>query len=202
MVNTIKKMIAPLQRRIMLMICRGVVTMIDDTKKMQTLQVTLLEGECTTLPRHQDYGFTSYPPVGSEVVAAFVGGCRDNGIIIRCESREHRIKLPNAGDVCVYDSHGNKMVLSPDENKITIESIDTVEIVADRVTVSANNVVVNSNDIALGGAPGDPVVLSSFISTFNSHTHLFPATPQGAPTGAPVIPAIEQAVCTTSVKAV
>ena len=134
-ITTIKKIVAPIHRRVMLMICRGVVTMLNDTKNMQRMQVSLLDGEVSTLERYQDYGFTSNPPVGSEVVAVFVGGNRDNGIIIKCDNREHRLKLAHSEDVGIYDTEGDSIILEPSSGKITITASTIAEIKADDVNL-------------------------------------------------------------------
>lgn len=132
----------------MLILSRAVVTMVNDAKGLQTVQVTLFDGEVDELPRHQEYGFTSRPPVGSEAVAAFVGGNRDNGIVISCEHREYRIKLPNEADVALYDRNGNKVHLSPTDNKIIVEARNDIEINATSET--GGNVTINA-----GGAAGN-----------------------------------------------
>lgn len=140
--TTIKKITAPLQRRIMNMICKGVVKMIDDKRNFQQLQVSLLDGEVATLERWQEYGFTSNPSAGAESLAVFLGGSRDHGLIIKCDDRQYRLKLPDSGSVAVYDKAGNTIILNPSSGKIT---------------VNANfNVVVNALSVELGGETMDP----------------------------------------------
>jgi phage baseplate assembly protein V len=138
--------------------------MLNDTKGIQTVQVTLLDGECAELPRHQEYGFTSRPPEGSEAVAAFIGGNRDNGIVISCEHRKYRLKLPDQADVALYDINGNKVHLSPSNDKITVEAKSGVEILA--VKTTGGNIIINATGIAgkvevNAEGPGGEVVVNA-----------------------------------------
>lgn len=129
-IQMIQKMLAPLHRRISLMITRTVVTMINDNGGLQVVQAQLLEGETAEIERLQDYGFTSRPPKGSEGVAVFVGGNRDHGIMLRVDNRQYRLKLPNDADVAMYDKSGNKIVMTPSTGKIEINSVGVVNVLA------------------------------------------------------------------------
>ncbi len=142
-IAAMQKIVAPLDRRIKLMVSKAIITIIDDAAKMQRAQVKLLDGEVSELERIQDYGITSRPPKGSEAVAVFVGGNRDHGVVLRVDNREYRLKLPKEGDVALYDMEGNKVVLSPSEKRIEISSTN-------EVVVKAKKAVVESDEIFLG----------------------------------------------------
>jgi phage baseplate assembly protein V len=114
MIGQLQKLIAPLNRRVRLMIARGVLSLIDDAPGVQKVQVKLLAGEVRDgLERVQQYGFSSVPPVGSEAVVIFVGGNRDHGVVIGTEARGQRHAGQAAGTVAVYDSAGHVIVLTP-----------------------------------------------------------------------------------------
>lgn len=144
MIDTIRKLLAPLQRRIMLMVSRGVINMVNDTLGIQGVQVKLLDGEISEMERFQDYGLTSVPPDKSEHVAVFIGGNRDHGVVIKCDNRKVRLKGLKKGEVAIYTDEGDN---------ITLKRGHTIEVNA---TGAASKVIVNSMSVQLGGPTVDP----------------------------------------------
>jgi phage baseplate assembly protein V len=112
MIRSINKVMAPAMRGIRLMVGRGVLALVNDAAKMQTVQVKLLDGEVRDLERFQNYGFTSHPQVGAEVAAVFVGGNRDHGLVLAIDDRRYRLKALEAGEVALYDDQGAVIKLS------------------------------------------------------------------------------------------
>ncbi len=101
-----------LRRRISLMIGHAIILTIDDTTKLQNLQVAALADEVMSLrERFQEYGFTSRPHPGAEAIMVSLGGNRTNTVIIAVDDRRYRLKLDNAGDVAVYSSGENYLVM-------------------------------------------------------------------------------------------
>lgn len=89
-VQDIKKIVAPLQRRIMLMVGRGIIK----ASKGQKLQVELFEGEIRDdIDKVQQFGFASQPRPGAEAVLVFVGGNRDHGVAIGTNDTRGRPSL-------------------------------------------------------------------------------------------------------------
>lgn len=110
--RTISKLLAPLHRRVMLMVSRAVVTLVNDSLKMQRLQLGVLEGETKdNVERFQNYGFTGVPLVGAEAVIAFIGGNRDHGIVLAVDDRRYRVVGLENGEVAIYNFEGTKVVL-------------------------------------------------------------------------------------------
>ncbi|MGE4292397.1 MAG: phage baseplate assembly protein V [Desulfovibrio sp.] len=113
----IKKLLAPIQRRVMLMVGRAVVRAVADTPAMQELQVELLAGELRErVERFQQYGFSSHPHPGAEAACVFVGGNRDHGLILAVDDRRYRIKGLAQGEVAIYTDEdqsegGHRLVL-------------------------------------------------------------------------------------------
>jgi phage baseplate assembly protein V len=122
-----KKIIAPLQRKIMLMIGRAVLTTIKDTGDYQKLQIELLNGDVLdNVTRLQNYGFTSVPKKGAEAILACVGGNHDNGFIIACGDKRYRLKGLKSGEVAIYTDEGDKIHLKRGNN---------IEITTNKLTV-------------------------------------------------------------------
>ena len=103
MIRIINKLIAPLKRRVYLMIGRCMITAIDDSTDIQSMQIKSLDGEVHDgVERFQDYGFTSVPQKGSEGFAAFVAGIRAHGLMVKVDDRRYRPKNLQPGEVCFY----------------------------------------------------------------------------------------------------
>jgi phage baseplate assembly protein V len=103
MVKTIKKMLAPLQRRILLMVSRCIVTAVNDSNDIQSLQIRGAFGVVRdNVERFQDYGITSHPHINSEGFVSFAGGNTAHGLISKIDDRRYRPKNLEAGEVCFY----------------------------------------------------------------------------------------------------
>lgn len=112
MMDLILKVTAPIKRRIMLAIARGVIQSVKDTTGLQQMKLDLLADETIDrLDRVQNYGFTSVPKVGAEAVVLFLGGNRDHGVIIAADDRATRLKSLSPGDAAMYTTSGAKAVL-------------------------------------------------------------------------------------------
>lgn len=102
-----------LSRRIRLFVSRAVVSFVDDTRTVQYVQARINAVETTgDMPRYAEYGFTSNPPTGSEVLMIFGNGERTNGFVIATSNAEFRVTSLRSGEVCIHDNSGQKVYLS------------------------------------------------------------------------------------------
>lgn len=167
--------------RVRLMISRAIVNLIDDAKARQTLQVDLLSDETQDgAERFQDYGFTSHPHPGAEGIAVFPGGTRSHAIVLVVENREFRLKDLQQGEVAMFDDLGNVIKLGREAIEVTAVADLTVNVTGDAavsvqgnadieaagdvtvtagadVTVTASSVVLDADDVQIGGAGGAAV---------------------------------------------
>ena len=75
--EAVERLTLPLRRRVMLMVGRAVLALVDDDPKLQVLQLAALRPETLeTVERFQEYGFTSVPEPGAEAVLVCPGGIR------------------------------------------------------------------------------------------------------------------------------
>lgn len=116
-----------LRQRVLLMVGRGIIKAIDDSGGIQKLQCSFLKNEASTgMERMGNYGISSWPLPDCEVLAVFIGGNRDHGIIVATEDRRHRVKNGNEGDIAIYTyentghATGHRIVLK-DGRKIDIK---------------------------------------------------------------------------------
>jgi len=110
--NSLKRFLAPLRKKIYLIIGRAILKAIDNSETTQKLQIVALNGETITgIERFQNYGFESYPLVDAEALGLFLNGNRDNGIVICVHDRRHRPTDLASGEVAVYHSEGHRVLL-------------------------------------------------------------------------------------------
>lgn len=101
--TTFGRWIGPLKRRVLLMVSRAVVELVDDARRLQTLQVTGYASEVLDgAERFQQYGFTSVPHPEAEAVVLAVGGERQHPIVIAVEDRRYRLVGLEDGEVALY----------------------------------------------------------------------------------------------------
>ena len=148
LISTIRHMIRPLETRIANMVARGVLRRVDDSKKMQLLQVEFLSGEVrAALERFQEYGFTSVPIEGAEAAVMFVGGGRDHGLVVGVDDRRYRPTGLQPGEVALYDKTGTTIVLKANGDVVITPSSGTVTVNGD---VMAGSISLKSHTHGVG----------------------------------------------------
>lgn len=173
--------VSRLWRRMQLVIGRGRVTTSNDTKTAQLLQIRLgaLETRDGT-PRLAEFGFTSRPPVGSDVIVLFLGGDRSNAVAIATGHQASRPTGLQEGETMVYDLWG-KSIYFTETHGIVVDARNTPVTInnATTVTINATNeVVLNtpllhvSGDITAGGNVSDSVrSMAADRILYNAHGH-------------------------------
>lgn len=94
------------------MIARAVVTACDG----ETVKINLLAGESREdVDFFQQYGFSSRPKGSVGAVALFVGGSRDNGVVVACrgENGDMDVELEK-GEVAMHSPFGSSVILKKD----------------------------------------------------------------------------------------
>lgn len=129
--RAIKKLVAPLMRRIDNMVARGVITRTNDADGLQSIQGSITADEVQDdMERVQQYGFSSHAPVGSEFVVLFVGG-RDHPVVIAVDNRDARKVGLEEGDSCIYSNGGNFIRMQAENGKIYIDAPHNIIIRSD-----------------------------------------------------------------------
>ena len=162
--KAVEQLTRPLRNRIAMMIARGVVRLVDDTTKLQLLQLGLMQGETRELERFQEYGFTSVPLPGAEAVALFRGGDRGVGLVVAVDDRRHRLKDLTEGEVALYDDLAKHIHFKRD---------GTLEISAPIIRLVASTKIVLEAPLLEGGAAGasKKLLTEDAIPILNTHTH-------------------------------
>lgn len=153
-----------LMARVRGMISRAVVSLVNDSFKMQALQITLLAGQVPDDAEHfQHYGFTSVPHAGAEGIALAIGGSTGHTVVINVDDRRYRLKGLPYGEVALYDDLGHKVHLTRDG--IVIGGGGHPVVITDTPLLQVNaSVVVTGSITATGDVTGSGISLST-------HTH-------------------------------
>lgn len=139
--SDLTKWLKPINRKLRQVASRAVIKLVNDSLKLQELQIVGLSGETLDgVERFQEYGFTSHPKDGAEAISLSIGGNRSHTVIVAVDDRRYRLKGLDSGEVALYDDLGQKIVLK-----------------RDRIEVVSPKVVVISDDISLGGEGGAKV---------------------------------------------
>lgn len=164
-----RRVLHPLAVRVRSLLGRGLIQTVDDTKGIQEVQVGLLSGETRArVPRLQDYGITSNPPVGSEAAIGFRGGLREAGMVLRAEHRGSRPTGLEPGEVAVYSDEGDRLHFKRGRKA---ELTDLNELLI------RSKVVRIEGDLYVTGEVGDRVDtggdrMSQMRGVFDRHRHL------------------------------
>lgn len=90
-------------RRVLLAASRGVLRLVDDETRLQSVQLEALRGEVLeALDRIQEYGFTSVAAPGADAVLIALGGQRQHSVVVALDDRRYRPTGLAEGDVCLY----------------------------------------------------------------------------------------------------
>ncbi len=183
--NDLKRLIAPLQRRIFLLLGRAILKTINNAEGTQKVQIVVLNNEIITdVERFQEYGLETYPFTEAEVCTVFLNGNRDHGIALCVHDRRYRPTDLVEGEVALYtdeDSSDFRIHLKRGRifdikgDKVTETQDTSKEITTPSEThVNATEHIINSPQVSLGGAAFAGLrgfIDSRFIALFNAHVH-------------------------------
>lgn len=112
-----------------------------DDADVQKMQVHL-DGEVhDNLASLAHFGFTSVPPLGSDVVVLFANGERSNGVAVASNHKASRVRGLAPGDVAVFDVRGICIRLSSAGITIDGKGLPITINNAPTVTVNGGDVV-------------------------------------------------------------
>lgn len=146
--------VTSLWRRMLSVIGRGRVTTSNDGGSVQMLQLMMGAFETRdATPRLAEFGFTSRPPLTSDVVVIFLNGDRSNGVAIATGHQPSRPTGLQEGESMVYDLWG-KSIHFTESGGIVIDAKNTAVTVNNATTVTINastEVVMNTPLLQVNG---------------------------------------------------
>lgn len=182
-----------LYRRLLMLVGRGEIKLVDDSKVVQIVQANFgpLETRDNT-PRSAEYGFASNPPVGTDCVVLFVGGDRDNGIVIATNHKTYRLKNLQPGEAAIYDNQGRfiwikqgSIEIEAGNKPVDIKNATVVTVSATtKIELNTPQLKVNGDILCTGTVTGETNVVAG-TKQMKTHVHSG-VTAGGANTGQPV----------------
>lgn len=156
-------------RGVQLLIGRAVLLAVQDSAKRQLVQFEALKGELKgDVERIQDYGFTSVPLPGAQVVFANVSGNRDHPVAIRVDDPRYRKMGMQPGEVAIYTDEGDYILLKRG-NIIEISTSELLVKATDSVRMETPILEVTGEIIDHCDDTGQS--MASMRNTYNIHTH-------------------------------
>ena len=113
------------------MIGRAVLTVVNDSTGLQTVQVEGLRKEVIDgAERFQQYGITSHPLPGADALVLAIGGVRQHPIIL-IDDRRNRMTDLAEGEVALYTNN--------DDQHVILKADGSIEIRGTRVTIRGSS---------------------------------------------------------------
>lgn len=170
--NGFAQLIAPFARRIGNLLSRGVVTRVDSSTRVQTLQIQLLADEMQDGIEHlEPYGLTSCPHPGAEHLAGFLHGDRSNGVVIVVADRRYRLKGLAEGEVALYDDLGQQVHLT--RTGIVINGAGNAVTITNAAKVRMETSLEVTGEIK-DNCDSSGKTMSNMRTIYNSHVHVDP----------------------------
>lgn len=114
----ISHLLRPLSTRTANTVARGVVQLVNDSKKLQLLQIGALAGETVEgekgAEHFQPYGLASVPLAGAEHVTIFPNGDRSHPLVVVVSDRRYRPTGGQPGQVTLHNHNGAKVTITAD----------------------------------------------------------------------------------------
>lgn len=167
-IRQIRLLIRPVKIRLANAIASAVVQNVDDSKKIQLLQLGVLDGEdVDDCQRMQEFGINSVPLDGAEAVVIFPNGDRGNGYVVCLGDRRHRPEGWAKGEAGTFNAFSAVMHHKADGTTevtgggVAVRLATKADIDALTATVNANNTIFNAHvhpGVTTGGASTTPTV--------------------------------------------
>lgn len=150
----IDRELAPVRRRLRSMANRAQVTGVVESLQRQNLQLQIENDEAVDdIERFQNYGMTSYPPVGSEAVVMALKGSLDQRVAVAVEKKDLRPK-GEQNDVIVYHAEGHQIRLTA-SGQIIVTATDVIFEAANSFTIISPETLIQGPLHVTGGISTD-----------------------------------------------
>jgi phage baseplate assembly protein V len=140
------------------MFARGEVKKVTKGKTTK-LKVEFLNGEIYDgIEMPNQYGQNFHPPVGSEVIALFLGGNRDHGSVLSVFNKGHTNQdTLEEGETSLYDKNGSQILVKADGSI--------------HITPNGGTVYINGNLVVSEDVSDQKGSMEEMRGYYNPHTH-------------------------------
>lgn len=185
MVNAFLKIMAPLKRRVQMMVGRCVLNLVDDAVPIQKVQITILDSEIhDQVERLQNFGFSSVPLAGARGVTLAIGGDRAHQVIVAVDDGRHRPTDMEPGECAMYNSHGVTLKFLADGSAVLV--CDTLLVqAATKVRLETPLLEVTGDITATGDIAdaGGSKTMLGMRTVFDAHQHVETGATTNPPSG-------------------
>jgi len=181
-----------LYRQLKMLLGIGRVTGLSDDGVIQTLQYRTPLDVRSATPRMTEFGFSSAPPVGSDVVVLSLGGDRSSQVIIATNHKSYRHTGLQAGETVIYNQTGQFVKLTAsgiaveaNGQPVTVTNATTVTINAtDSVVMNTPTLQVNGDVLATGNitdnSGSNKATVKQLRDAYDGHTHVVKGVETGS----------------------
>ena len=142
----------------------------NDSGPVQTVQMSLFGIEThDNAPVLYHYGFSSNPPVGSNVAVSFVAGERTNGVVLATGHKQSRPTGLQPGEVVVYDVFGNTIKFTATGMTMTDCNGNIIQMMPGKIHVTTP-ILECTGDI-IDNVGTQPRTMAGMRAVYNGHTH-------------------------------
>ena len=97
----------------------------------------------------QHYGFASVPKSGAHGVALFVGGARDNSVLVASQGAPDGIPALDAGEVALFSEFGQKVILNKNGD-VVVASANGKDVIMNGRVIAKSGLVSEGDVLAVG----------------------------------------------------
>lgn len=194
----VDRQLAPVKRRLQSMANRASVSGVSESFSRQNIQVRVENDESSdNIERFQEYGFSSFPPTGSEAVILALKGSLDQRVAVAVEKKDLRPKGVQ-DDVFIYHAEGHSIRLTKDgkllitATDVILEALSSFHIISPETLIQGPLHVTGGISTDLGIFASGGITSASIISGTNfvagginylGHVHV---DAEARPTGPPI----------------
>jgi phage baseplate assembly protein V len=162
---------------------RAVSTALQLALRVQRAHVDGLAGEqVPDVELFQQFGHTSAPPDGSQLIVIPLGGRTSASVIVATEHGAYRFKLNAKGEAAMYNQWGDVVHMRQDR---TIHMVAATQVLIDAPLLQVNGQIHSTGNITSDADvldQGGTKSMRGMRDVYNPHTH---SDPQGGAVGAP-----------------
>lgn len=149
---------------------RGTLNLVKSADNIQKVQVSGLADETLQdVEFMQQFGLTSVPPAGTQVVVLPMGGATTHSIVIATENGSFRVKNLQSGEVAVYDESGSSIILK--KGRLIEIDCDVLKINAAKKVEIASPLVEASEAFKAGGDITTKADVKAGAISLREHKH-------------------------------
>lgn len=140
--DDLTRFLKPVMSRVKGIVTKGILESVDDTKDIQLVKYTGLDGEVVSgAERLQPSGIASHPEKGASLIVLANNGSKDHPVVIVVDDGLGRPKVENPKDKTFYDGWGNTIVMTEAGIVVTDSKGNNITTTEDGIVITD----VNSN---------------------------------------------------------